>query len=474
MRAEHFMKITFGTSGWRAIIADQFTYTNVRLVTRAIADVLAAESGGGRLVVGYDTRFLSENFASECAAEMAQQGYESHLTTRDTPTPVISYAIRSLKARGGINFTASHNPPQYNGMKFSTADGAPALPEATGKIEQRIAELQAGRGQNASAAGRAEVHALDPREAYLKDLAGKIHFSHIASAKLRLAYDPLWGTGRGYLDEVLRRHGCEVEVVHDYRDVLFGGHSPEPSEKNLSEMRALVLEKRLALGLSTDGDADRFGFIDRDGAFVSANHVLALLVDYLCETRSDWPGGIARSVATTHLLDRVAKRYGREVFETPVGFKFIGELVNEDKILLGGEESAGLTIKGHFPEKDGIIACLLVTEMVAARGASLGEMLTELFKKDGELYSERVGIKLTPEVKARLQARLAADAPDKIGERRVASVNRTDGVKYIFDDGSWLLLRMSGTEPVVRCYAETTSKKDMEVLLETGRQFVLG
>ncbi len=477
------MGITFGTSGWRAIIADEFTLGNVRLVTSAIASVLDEESTGGSVIVGYDTRFLSERFAAECAAELAGLGFEAYLTTRETPTPTISYAIRTKGARGGINFTASHNPPQYNGMKFSTADGAPALPEVTKKIETRIAEFQSSEAGGAGGAQRpepksaAEAIAFDPREGYLNDLGAKIDFGKIRAAaetgKLKLAYDPLWGTGRGYLDEVLRRHGCEVSTVHDYRDVLFGGHSPEPSEKNLSEMRQMVLDKGLALGVSTDGDADRFGFIDRDGSFVSANHILALVLDYLLETRPQWTGGVARSVATTHLLDRIAGRRGRQVYETPVGFKFIGELLNQDKIILGGEESAGLTVKGHFPEKDGILACLLVVEMVAARGASLGEMLEELFLKDGALYSERVGIKLTPEVKDRLQKRLSSDPPDSIGGHRVAEVNRMDGVKYIFDDGSWMLLRMSGTEPVVRCYAETNTKKDLEVLIETGSKFVL-
>jgi phosphoglucomutase len=467
------MAITFGTSGWRAIIADEFTLANVRLVTQAIASVLNEEKTGGPIIVGYDTRFLSENFAAECAAEFARLGFEAYLTTRATPTPVISYCIQTKQARGGINFTASHNPPQYNGMKFSTADGAPALPEITGKIEARIAELQAGTAQKLVGKSDAPPIPLDPREDYLNSLGEKVDFARIAAARLRLAYDPLWGTGRGYLDEVLRRHGCEVATVHDYRDVLFGGHSPEPSEKNLSEMRALVLEKRLALGVATDGDADRFGFIDRDGSFVSANHVLALLLDYLCETRPHWTGGVARSVATTHLLDRVARRHGRAAYETPVGFKFIGELVNEDKIILGGEESAGLTVKGHFPEKDGILACLLVTEMVAARGVGLGEMINELFQKDGPLYSDRRGIKLTPEVKDRLAARLQAEPPASIGGRQVVGVNRLDGVKYLFDDGSWMLLRMSGTEPVVRCYAETDTKENLEVLLETGSKFVL-
>jgi len=467
------MGITFGTSGWRAIIADEFTLANVRLVTSAIASVLNEEAVGGSVIVGYDTRFLSERFAAECATEFAGLGFESYLTTRETPTPTLSHAIRTKGARGGINFTASHNPPQYNGMKFSTADGAPALPEVTKKIEERIAEFQSGRARKPERKVSAEALAFDPREDYLNDLGARVDFAKIASARLKLAYDPLWGTGRGYLDEVLRRHGSQVYTVHDYRDVLFGGHSPEPSEENLDEMRQLVLNKRLSLGVSTDGDADRFGFIDRDGSFVSANHILALVLDYLCETRPEWTGGVARSVATTHLLDRVAKRRGRQVYETPVGFKFIGELVNQDKIILGGEESAGLTVKGHFPEKDGILACLLVIEMVASRGASLGEMLEELFRKDGALYSERVGIKLTPEVKDRLQKRLSSDPPDSIGGRRVAEVNRMDGVKYIFDDGSWILLRMSGTEPIVRCYAETNTKKDLEVLLETGSKFVL-
>jgi phosphoglucomutase len=467
------MGIVFGTSGWRAIIADEFTLANVRLVTSAIASVLDEEAAGGSVIVGYDTRFLSERFAAECATEFAGCGFESYLTTRETPTPALSHAIRAKGARGGINFTASHNPPQYNGMKFSTADGAPALPEVTKKIEDRITEFQSGRAGRLERKVSAEAIALDPREDYLTGLGAHVDFAKIASAKMKLAYDPLWGTGRGYLDEVLLRHGCEVSAVHDYRDVLFGGHSPEPSEKNLGEMRQLVLDKRLSLGVSTDGDADRFGFIDRDGSFVSANHILALVLDYLCETRPEWTGGVARSVATTHLLDRVAKRRGRQVYETPVGFKFIGELINQDKLILGGEESAGLTVKGHFPEKDGILACLLVIEMVASRDASLGEMLEELFRKDGALYSERIGVKMTPDVKDRLQKRLSSDPPDSIGGRRVAEVNRMDGVKYIFDDGSWILLRMSGTEPVVRCYAETSTKKDLEVLIETGSKFVL-
>ena len=468
------MGITFGTSGWRAIIADEFTMANVRLVTRAIARELETRGGDPAqgLIIGYDTRFLSERFAAECAAELGRIGWRACLTTRETPTPTISHAIRAHRAVGGINFTASHNPPQYNGMKLSTADGAPALPELTKAVEARIELMSSAGEERAGGGANLSTVMLDPKGAYLADLESKIDFDKIEKAGLRLAYDPLWGTGRGYLDEALRGHGCEVLTVHDERDVLFGGNSPEPSERNLAEMRELILGEKLALGVATDGDADRFGFVDRDGSFVSANHILALVCDYLCETRQAVEGGIARSVATTHLLDRVARHYQREVYETPVGFKYIGEMIIEDRLLLGGEESAGLTIKGHLPEKDGILACLLVVEMMAVRQASLREMIEALFHRHGALYSERVGVRLTPEVQSRLSARLAADPPTKIGAWTVVDVNRADGVKYLFDDGSWLLLRMSGTEPVVRCYAESHSEKDLEVLLETGSQFV--
>jgi phosphoglucomutase len=474
------MGIVFGTSGWRAIIADEFTVANVRLVTEAIVAEFEAQGADPArgLVIGYDTRFLSERFAAECAAELGRLGWMGYLTTRETPTPTLSYAIRTQQAVGGINFTASHNPAQYNGMKLSTSDGAPALPELTRAVEARIGQLMAMEGADArrraasrsAVVGKTVMH--DPRRTYLEDLTTKIDFATIAGAHLRLAYDPLWGTGRGYVDTILREQGCEVLTVHDERDVLFGGNSPEPSERNLAEMRALILEEKLALGVATDGDADRFGFIDRDGSFLSANHILALVFDYLCQTRPTLAGGVARSVATTHLLDRLARHYGRELYETPVGFKYIGEMIIEDRLLLGGEESAGMTIKGHLPEKDGILACLLVVEMMAARQASLGEMIEDLFHRHGALYSERVGVRLTPEVQARLSARLAADPPTKIGAWQVVDVNRADGVKYLFEDGSWLLLRLSGTEPVVRCYAESHSKKDLEVLLETGSQFV--
>ena len=461
------MTIHFGTSGWRAVIADEFTFAAVGRVTEAICEQFANEAGRP-VIVAHDTRFLGEEFAAECAEIVVAQGFEALLCSGPTPTPTVSHAIRSQNAVCGINFTASHNPPEYSGMKVSTADGAPALPAVTSKIE----ELLGNPVENRPRSARMVSKSFDPRDAYLADLEQKIRFDLISAAGGRYAYDPLWGTGRGYLDELLRRHGLNVTTIHNWRDVLFGGRAPEPEASHLQELRELVLADKCVLGLATDGDGDRFGVIDANGQFITPNQLIAILFDYLAGSRN-WTGGVARSVATSHLVDRVAKSHELPVYETPVGFKYIGELINEDKIILGGEESAGLSIKGHYPEKDGLLACLLAAEAVAARGASLSEQLEQLFAQTGRLESGRIGVKLTPELMPVLQEKLKEE-PTNVGGRKVKSINRIDGVKIIFEDDSWLLVRPSGTEPLVRIYAESESAKDVEVLLEQGRKYLLG
>ncbi|MGI8897981.1 MAG: phosphoglucomutase/phosphomannomutase family protein [Pyrinomonadaceae bacterium] len=468
------MPIRFGTSGWRAVIADEFTFAGVRKVTEAICTHFEDTAHANNpIVVGRDTRFLGERFAAECADIISAKGFRALLCTEPTPTPVISHAILTESAVCGINFTASHNPPEYSGMKLSTSDGAPALPEITRHVERLISEPRATSSSTGTyETGKTTHEPHSPRLAYLADLENKINFHVIAGAAGRYGFDPLWGTGRGYLDEALRMHGLEVETIHDWRDVLFGGRSPEPEASHLEELRALVLSKGCVLGLATDGDGDRFGVIDSNGAFITPNQLIAVLFDYLAESRK-WNAGVARSVATSHLVDRVAGKRGLPVFETPVGFKYIGELINEDKIILGGEESAGLSIKGHYPEKDGILACLLAAEAVAARGASLTEQLNALYAQVGRLESGRIGVRLTPELMGSLSEKLQREASN-IGGRQVEETNRTDGVKFIFADGSWLLMRPSGTEPVVRIYAESESAKDLEVLLEQGRKYLLG
>ena len=461
------MTIHFGTSGWRAVIADEFTFAAVGRVTEAICAQFADQTDRP-VIVAHDTRFLGERFAAECAEIVVGHGFEALVCDGPTPTPTVAHAIRSHGAICGINFTASHNPPEYSGMKLSTEDGAPALPAVTTKVEELLGNLP----QNPPKSTPGTTQSFDPRDGYLADLEQKIRFDLISAHGGKYAYDPLWGTGRGYLDELLRRHGLDVETIHNWRDVLFGGRAPEPEASHLNELRELVLSEKCVLGLATDGDGDRFGVIDANGQFITPNQLIAILFDYLAESRN-WQGGVARSVATSMLVDRVAKSRGLPVYETPVGFKYIGELINEDKIILGGEESAGLSIKGHYPEKDGLLACLLAAEAVAARHASLTDQLEHLFAQTGRLESGRTGVQLTPELMPVLKEKIKEE-PTTIGGRKVKSLNRIDGLKIIFEDDSWLLVRPSGTEPLVRIYAESESAKDMEVLLEQGRKYLLG
>ena len=270
----------------------------------------------------------------------------------------------------------------------------------------------------------------------------------------------------------MRDHGLDVETLHDWRDVTFGGEAPEPGEEHLGDLKAAVTGKKLTLGLATDGDGDRFGVIDSNGTFITPNQLIALLTDYLADSRG-WTQGVARSVATTHMVDRVAKERSIKLYETPVGFKFIGELINKDEIILGGEESAGLSIRGHYPEKDGILACLLAAEAVAARETSLTEQLDGLYARVGKLESGRIGVKLTADVAAKLKEKLAQE-PTEIGGRKIEKINRIDGVKFLFANDAWMLMRPSGTEPLVRIYAESEDKNDLENLLDEGRKYLLG
>jgi alpha-D-glucose phosphate-specific phosphoglucomutase len=471
-------KIKFGTSGWRGVIADDFTVARVRAVTQAIADHLAAQGLKDKgVIVGYDTRFLSERFAAEAVTVLAANGIHAWLSNRDVPTPVISFEIIRRKAAGGINFTASHNPPQYNGLKFSPAWGGPALPETTKDIEARANVLA---DKNAipvlsldEARDKGLVEEVDLSKTYLDDLRKKIDFDLIRKSRLKVAVDLLYGTGRGYLDSLLRDAGCPVTVIHSNRDVLFGGRSPEPSEENLVELSSIMRKGRFDIGLAVDGDADRFGFLDADGTYINPNQALALVLDYLCRTRG-WKGGAARSIATSHLIDAVAKKHGIDVYETGVGFKFIGDLLVQGKIIFGGEESAGLTVKDHVPEKDGIIACLLAAEMVAREKRSLKKLLKRLFKDVGVILNNRVNIHLTESNRKEVAERLSQPLTELGGLRVKGKKATADGTKYMLEDDSWVLMRASGTEPVVRLYVEAGSDEKIKTLAEAGRKYILG
>src|SRR5579864_445686 len=369
--------IKFGTSGWRAIIAEDFTFANVRLAAAAIAEHVRSRNANATLIVGHDTRFFAEEFTCAAAEILREHGIRVLLCEGATPTPAIAYEIRRRKVDGAINFTASHNPAEYQGLKFTGPDGGPALPEVTHDIEARAAKL----GERAPAKHNDKpFEKIDPRTLYLDRLAQLVDFKSLANAKISVVADVLHGCGAGYLDRALSTHGVNVQALRTDRDVLFDGSGPDVSEENLQPLREAVLAKKTAAGLATDGDADRFGILDFDGTWMQPNHILGLVYDYLVETRG-WKMPAARSVATSHLLDAVARHHGTTVMQTPVGFKYVGELIQRDQIALGGEESAGMTIRGHVPDKDGILACLIVAEMIAVRRASLAAQLRALFKK---------------------------------------------------------------------------------------------
>ena len=463
--------IKFGTSGWRAIVADEFTVANIRLAVAGIAAYVKTQPEPHRVLVGRDPRFLGESFVDVASRVLAGAGVTPIVIPEAAPTPAIAYAVRTLKTSGAINVTASHNPPEYNGIKFSTHDGAPALPEVTKQIEAAIDLLGDGGSIISANAPAGGFETADVKPAFLKRLEELVDLKAIAKSGIKVVYDPFWGAGRGYSSDLLREAGVAVETVHDYRDVLFGGHAPEPSDELLGDAKAKMREIGAVIGIATDGDADRFGIVDGDGTFLQPNYVIALLFDYLVETRG-WKNGVAKSVATTNLITAVAEYHKDPLFETPEGFKYIGELIIEDKIAIGGEESAGLTIRGHVPEKDGIIAGLLVAEMVANRGKSLGVQLKELFGKVGSFYPVRENFRLTPEVKAAFTEKLKAD-PTELSGRKVTGVVRTDGLKLILEDGSWVCYRLSGTEPVVRAYTEARNEQDMEALKAAAEKFVL-
>src|SRR5574337_232749 len=425
--------ITFGTSGWRGIIAEDFTFAGVRAVSQAIGEYVTAQGPGtqGRsVVVGYDTRFLSEAFAAEAAKTLAAQGIRVFLTERDAPTPVVAYEIIRRQTAGGIIVTASHNPPEWSGIKFSAAWGGPALPAATKQIETRANAILAARGVSpASAMSPGEAAAsrliepIDPRESYLERLRALVDLPTLRRARLKVVVDPLYGSARDYLDRLLLEAGCEVVILHDWRDPYFGGRSPEPSAEGLRDLASRVVATGAHLGLATDGDADRFGLVDADGSFLEPNYFLGLLLSHLVRARG-WTGGVARSVATSHLVDAVARHFKIPVFETPVGFKYIGELIAEDKVVLGGEESAGLSVKGHVPEKDGILACLLAAELVASHGGGrLTDLLGALYAEVGTIVTKRLNYHLPSGAVERLRAKLE-DPPKRLADRAVIQVNR--------------------------------------------------
>jgi phosphomannomutase len=420
--------------------------------------------------VGHDTRFLGEEFAEDAAHQLTEKGIDVLLCDGPVPTPAISSVILGRKLGGAINFTASHNPAHYQGIKFSPAWGGPALPETTKAIEQKVRVFQR-KGLPVMEVVRGRLERIDPAPEYLKDLAGKVDLALVASSGPEILFDALYGTGAGYLDRILDEAGCRVTTIRGQRDPFFGGASPEPSEDRLADLLEQASE-RSALGLSTDGDADRFGVVGSQGEFYQPNSVLAMLAEYLIGTRK-LKGDLARSVATTGLLDDIASSYRRRCHETPVGFKYIGQMISRNMLAMGGEESAGMSIRGHVPEKDGILACLLVAEMVAATGKTLAELKTWIDDAYGPRFSIRINIRLNDELAGRLRTILESP-PANVGGLETRDIVTMDGTKWIYKNGDWVLLRLSGTEPVARVYLEAGTAEMFDTLETVFREWVEG
>ncbi|HHF51855.1 MAG: hypothetical protein J7L72_07625 [Candidatus Aminicenantes bacterium] len=459
--------IKFGTSGWRAVMGEEFTFQNVRIVVQAIANYLKKRFDSKiSVIVNYDTRFLSERFASEAAKVLSHNRIHVYLTDRDAPSQAQCFQIISRKAQGGINFTASFNPPEYNGLKFNVETGAPALPEVTDQIEEEIKYLSDQYSSCPYYPKSEFIEEIDLQSEYLGDIQKKIDFDAIRKSGIKIGVDLLYGTSREYLDEILEENHISIEELHGYIDPYFGGINPSCRSEDLGELKKTVREKGCHMGIATDCDGDRFGIVDEKGMFVDADLVLALLLEYLI-TRKKLKGGVGRSVATSHLLDKIARNYKMKLYRTPVGFKYLADLFLRGKIVFGGEESACLVVKGHLPEKDGIFAGLLVAEMISAEGKSLSELTTELFKKYGKRIREQVKVDLSEKIRQKLEE-LIKNPPAEVGQRKVLSTQDADGIKFNFSEDDWLLLRFSGTVPAIRCYAEAGSKKELKRLISSG------
>lgn len=457
------MSIKFGTDGWRAIMAEEFTFPNVRMVACAIAKyVKDSQKASKGVVIGYDTRFLSDKFAETCARVLLGADVKVLLMERDSPTPVTAFTVVKRNAAGAIMITASHNPPYYNGIKFIPEYGGPAGPQITAQIESNLQTIMPNEKilEKSIEKGIAEkmLEKVEPSEDYFKRINELIDFETIRKSKIAVAFDPIYGTGRNYVDALLSRNNISVRVIHNMRDPLFGGGMPEPSVEYLSQLISIVKDNKLALGLATDGDADRFGVVDSLGVYLTPNQLISIIFVHLVKRRK-FQGAVVRTVATTHLIDKIAEKFGIQVYETPVGFKYICEKMLSENIIIGGEESGGLSILGHIPEKDGILANLLACEVAAIENKPLSIVYKNLLDEFGEVYTDRINIHLkSDEQKNSIMHKLKVDPPSFIMNVKVTSVNDIDGYKFLLKDGSWVLVRASGTEPVLRIYLEASSK----------------
>jgi len=468
--------IKFGTDGWRAVIAGDFTFDNVRACAQGVADYLRAVGRGkGGIVIGYDTRFASEDFAAASAEVLAGNGIKAFLFHRAAPTPVTSYTVTALKADGGIMITASHNPGEYNGFKYKIDSGCSAPTDVITEIEKN-ANAVAGSGKiqtlNLDAAVKKKLVSYhDPYHAYEKHLNTLINIESLKQKPFKLVVDSMFGAGIGYFKRLLEGGKLKVHEINQVRNPLFPGIQPEPIRKNLGKLARQVIRDGADVGFATDGDADRIGVMDENGRFMTTQEVFALLALYLLDVRKE-RGGLVKTLTSTDMLFTIGELYNVPVYETRVGFKYVAPIMISEGALLGGEESGGYGFRGHIPERDGILAGLYLIDYLTGTGKTPSQLLANLFKKVGPHYYDRLDIHTSEESKQRMLAVMSAAEVEKVGGQKVVSLDTRDGFRYKLENGAWLLVRFSGTEPLVRIYAECASPKEVQKLIQYGQEMV--
>lgn len=457
--------IRFGTDGWRAVIADGFTFANLERVAQAYALYLLKQPGDSpQVVVGYDRRFLSEAFALRVAEVLAGNGVGVEMFDTDTPTPIVSWAVRDRGAAGGVVITASHNPAEFNGFKIKAPWGGSATPETTAEVESLVDTAATRRGVSAECSrGPLELSVASYRE----QIAAFVDLERLKATAARVVVDPMHGTGGRWVESFLRGGKLQAETIRAERDATFGGVAPEPIDRNLAPLKSRVAEARALVGLATDGDADRVGAVNELGETMTMHEVVPLILLHLARARA-MTGGVVRTFSQSILTKRIAEAHGLRLHETPIGFKYVAELMLREDILIGAEESGGIGVKGHLPERDGLLNSLLFLEAVIASGKPPSEMVKEMHREFGEFYYDRRDLHTDVARGLGLVAGLAAAPPRSVAGHEVSGVETVDGTKLLFADESWLLFRQSGTEPVLRIYCEAASIEKRESLLDAA------
>lgn len=467
--------IQFGTGGWRAIIGDNFTKDNIIKVAQSLANLMKKENAADKgLVIGYDKRFLSDRAAKWISEVIAGNGIHVYFIRRVAPTPLVMFSVKTIGTLYGVAVTASHNPAEYNGIKVFTEGGKDADVAVTNLMEKDINSLKPEEIHMLpfeEAVLQGKIQLIHPFNDYIDTIISMIDMESIRSKDLRILVDPMYGVSKTALQTLLMTARCEIDTIHDSHDPGFGGRMPSPSEETLRHLKNLVVEKQYDLGIGTDGDADRLGIIDETGAYIHPNMIMSLLYYYLLNYKN-WRGPVVRNIATTHLLDAIAEDAGEKCYEVPVGFKHISSKMAETDAVIGGESSGGLTIRGHIKGKDGIFAAALLVEMICVTGKRLGEMLKELEEKFGSFYMEEANLSFHPKEKDRLIHLLFEEKKLPEFHEEIREVSYLDGVKVYFKDGSWIIARFSGTEPLIRIFAESKSTTRAYRFIMEFREFL--